>query len=289
MELQGAWSIPVGGKWPIEFKWKGDDLPSGVTIASATRTVVPATGLTVDAPVLNSDSTGVIFWVTAVMAGSYSILIDALRSDGGHNIALGHVTVTPASDRTSLNANALVTLADLLGFLGEENPISKNTAEAIINSVSQEFDRYLGQVIKQATYTNLYIDGNGREDLRLPGWPAAEVTGVYEDDDLLTEGLDYDYVLYSSDGDAYLRRIDDLWLVGPKTVKITSVKLGFAVVPGDIQLARLKQCAVEFQRAKQKSWDETSRSIGEQSVSLVDPGLLPDVVAVLNRYRRYHL
>jgi len=299
MELTGAWEIPVGGKWPLEFKWRlgSDDLPTGTTIASATKAVSPATGLTVDDPVVNSDSTGVVFWATAVTAGSYSILIVATRSDGGKNIALGHVSVTAAADRTALAANALITLADFLGYVKSETPIAKNVAETIINGVSQEFDRFTGRVLKQATYANLYLDGSGEKTLDLPNWPAASLTGVYEDDTLLVEGLDDDFVLYTSDDDAYLRKVGTtwpelkeataVWLEGPKTVKITSVLLGYATIPGDLVLACLKQCAWEYQRMKLSEWGETSRSTaGGGSVSLVEPGLLPDVEAVLKRYRR---
>jgi len=300
MELTGAWEIPVGGKWPLEFKWHGDDLPTGVTIASATKTVTPAAGLTVADPVLNSDSTGVICDATAVTAGGYSILIVATRSDGGKNIALGHVMVTAAADRTTLAANALITVADFLGYVKSETPISKNLIETIINGVSTEFDRFCGRTLKQATYANLYLDGNGEHILNLPNWPAATLTGVYEDDTLLVEGLDEDFVLYTSDEDAYLRKVGStwpelheptgVWLKGPKTIKITSVLLGYATIPGDIVLKCLKQCAYEYQTNKLSEWGETSRSIGGGgSVSLVDPGLLPDVEAVLKRYRRMSL
>lgn len=298
MELTGAWIIPVGGKEPLEFKWGGDYLPSGVTIISATKAVSPATGLTVDDPVVNGDATGVIFWATAVTAGDYKILIVATRSDGGKNIALGYVYVAPASDRTSLAANALVTFADFMGYVPSETPINKNLAETIINAVSTEFDRVCGRTLKQATYTNLYLDGNGERTLNLPNWPADSATfgTVTENGTLLVNGLTGDYVLYTSDDDAYLRKVGATWpelgescaawFAGPKTVLISTVKLGYATVPGDIVLVCLKQCALEYQRAKQRTWGETSRSVGEGSVSLVEPGLLPDVEAVLKRYRR---
>jgi len=292
MELTGAWEIPVGGKWPLEFKWRlgSDDLPTGTTIASATKAVSPATGLTVDDPVLNSDSTGVIFWATAVTVGSYSILIVATRSDGGKNIALGHVSVTAAADRTALAANALITLADFLGYVKSESPIAKNVAETIINGISQEFDRSVGRILKrQAAYTNLYLDGNGERYLNLPNWPAASLGTVTEDGTLLVEGLAGDYILYTSDDDAYLYKVGSgaVWMKGSKTVLISTVLLGYATVPGDLVLACLKQCAWEYQRMKLSEWGETSRSTaGGGSVSLVDPGLLPDVEAVLKRYRR---
>lgn len=199
----------------------------------------------------------------------------------------------------ALNSNALTTVEKFRTYVGEKSSEYDTLIEDIINSVSQEFDRFAGRGLKQTAHTNLYIDGTGTEYLPLPSWPAASVTGVYEDDVLLTEGLDEDYVVYTSDHDAYLRKVNPtwpelveaagVWLEGPKTIKITSVSLGYATVPADIVLACLKQGAVEYLRMKQKTWGETSRSNEGQSVSTVDPGLLPDVVAVLKRYQRYRV
>jgi hypothetical protein len=199
----------------------------------------------------------------------------------------------------SLNANALVTVEELRAYAGEKSTESDSLLEIIVNSVSQEFDRFCGRVLKQATYTNLYLDGSGTSEQLLPSWPAASITGVYEDDTLLTEGLEEDYVIYTSDEDAYLRKVNStwpeldeetaVWLAGPKTIKIASVKLGYATIPADMKLACLKQAAREYQNMKQKAWGETSRSKGEDSASMVEPGLLPDVVAVLKRYRRMSL
>lgn len=290
MELTGEWTIPVGGKWPLNFTWKGDDLPTGVTIVSATKTVSPATGLTVGDPVVTSGADGVNFWAEAATAGNYSILIVATRSDGAKNIALGNVTVVAASDLTLAAANAIITVEQLAAFMGEA--AAKNLADMVINSVSNEFELFCGRILKQVTYattTKLYFDGEGSKYLMLPSWPAASVTGVYEDDVLLVEGDDADYLVYTSDDDAYLYKVSGVWAKGRKNIYITSVALGYAAIPSDIQLAALKQSAVEYMKAKQKTWNDTSRSQGDGSVSLLQPGLLPDVEAVLKRYRRFGL
>jgi len=287
MELTGEWTIPVGAKWYLGVKFHGDDLPTGVTVSSATKAVTPAVGLTVDDPVVDSDAKGVTFGATAVTAGNYSILVTVTLSNGGKNIALGNVAVVLASDRTTLAANALITVADFRGYVPDAIGVTKNVIETIINGVSQEFDRFIGFVLKQATYASLYLDGNGEKYLPLPGYPVASLGTVTEDGTLLTEGLDDDFVLYTSDFDAYLRKIDGVWLEGPKTELISTIKLGYATIPGDLVLACLKQCAWEYQRTKLSEWGETSRSTaGGGSVSLVEPGLLPDVEAVLKRYRR---
>jgi len=287
MELTGEWTIPVGGKWPLNFTFKDDDLPTGITVSSVgTPTTTPATGITVGTPAVNAASDGFSFWVTATAAGTYAIAFAVTRSDTGINIVLGLVTVVAAAKPTALAANALITVADLSRLLGEEVPTA--LAEMVINSVSQEFERYVGRVLKQVAYTNLYLDGNGMHYLYLPSWPVATspaMGAVTENDVTLTEGVDEDYVLYTSDDAAYLYRVGAVWLKGPKTVKIASVSLGYATVPADLQLACAKQCAVEYQKSRLKGWNETSRSIEGGSISQVEPGLLPDVVEVLKRYR----
>ena len=189
----------------------------------------------------------------------------------------------------ALNANALITVAELRSYIGQSSTESDGLLELLINAVSQECDRYCARALKQATYTNLYLDGNGEKTLDLPSWPAASLGTVTEDGTALVSGLDDDYTLYTSDSDAYLRRITGTWLYGPKTVLISSVALGYATIPSDLKLAAMKQTALEWQRMKKKEWGETSRSVGEGSVSLIAPGLLPDVEAVLKRYRRYGL
>lgn len=283
MELTGEWTIPVGGKWPLSFTWKGDDLPTGVTIASATKTVSPATGLTVDSPVLNTDSSGVNFWVTAVTAGFYTIVIIATRSDGGKNVALGYVTVTAAAKPTTLAANALISVADLARLVGDD--VSTSLAEMVINSVSQEFENEVGCDLFNATYTAELNNGNGKSFLFLPHWPITDIDAVTENDVTLTEDTDF----YADYANGILWKMDGgKWTAGHGTVAAT-YDAGYAAVPADISLACAKQCAVEYQKAKQKGWNETSRSVEGGSVSLIEPGLLPDVMVVLQRYHRVRI
>lgn len=283
MELTGEWTIPVGGKWPLEFVWKSDDLPTGVTISSATKSVSPATGLTVGDPVVNAAADGVTFSAEAATAGFYTILIVATRSDTYKNIALGYVTVVAASKATSLASNALISVADLARVLGES--VETGLAETVINSVSQEFEDEVDCDLSNDTYTAEALTGNGRSYFYLPRWPVTAVTTVVEDDATLTEDTDFS-VDYAN---GILKRMGGLLWSTTEGELVVTYAAGYESVPADIALACAKQCAVEYQRAKQKSWDETSRSHGDGSVSLVEAGLLPDVRAVLERYQRVEI
>lgn len=287
MELTGEWKMPVGGKRSLGVIWKGDDLPDNVTIASATVTVTPATGLTLDSPVVNTAKDGVTFWATAATAGTYVVVVTAILSDSGKNVEVGVVTVGAASALTTAATNALVTVEMFEAYYG--GAVSKTRADLIINGVSQEFDRFCARILKQATYTNLCLDGNGEKHLPLPSWPAASLGTVTEDGTLLTEGATADYLLYTSDDCAYLYRVSGRWLKRPKAVLLSTVLLGHSPIPADLTLACLKQCAYEYQRQALKTWGETSRSVEGGSVGMVEPGLLLDVQEVLKRYRSYGL
>jgi hypothetical protein len=184
----------------------------------------------------------------------------------------------------SLLANALITLADLKTHLGITDTANDPTLELLINAMSNRFDVETSRNLKQATYTNLLLDGNGERDLSLPNYPVSAIAALTEDDITLTENTDY--FLYSSNFDGYLRKLyDGLWNTGSKNIKIT-MTAGFSSVPSDIQLVCLKQCGKEWQTWKEKNWGETSRSFPDGSVAFESKDLLDDVKAILNRYAR---
>jgi len=53
-----------------------------------------------------------------------------------------------------------------------------------------------------------------------------------------------------------------------------------------LELACMKQVAKEWKRQHKQEWGETSRSMGEGSVSIEITELLEDVKTNLDRYRR---
>lgn len=182
-----------------------------------------------------------------------------------------------------LDENALITLEDLKTYLEKSDDNHDPILEMIINSVSSFFDKYVDFQLKQKTYTDLYLDGNGQEELWLSFYPVASITSLKENDIALTEGTDEDYIQYLEEG--LLVRIG-VWLKGRKKIKI-SCSGGFATIPKDLQLACMQQCAVEFQRLTKKEWGETSRSFPDGSVSIsIEENLLSYVKEVLDRYRR---
>lgn len=212
----------------------------------------------------------------------------------------------------SVAATSLITLAQLKVYLGSGFEGNQNDAllELLIDNVSVEFDRFLGRTLAKTTYTAIYLDGNGEDTLSLPNWPVVSVTSLYEDDTLLTSGLDYDYVLYTSESDAYLRKVNatwpgmtawgtSTWLKGPKTIKLTYTAgyvvqgatpgAGETALPADIKLACMIQVAREWKKTQGAEWGESSRTFKDGSTTRIERGLLQDVEEILVRYRRVGL
>jgi hypothetical protein len=289
MELTAEWTIPVGGSWPLEFRFKDDDLPSGMHIDSATKTVSPATGLTVTDPVVNSGTDGFTFTATAVTAGGYSILFAATRSDGGINIVLGHIEVTAASDRTSLAANALITLADFRGFMKDES-IGKNIAETIINSVSQAFASEADPDFLPSTAVVETINGNGKSYLYVSRYPITDIDSVVEDGVTLTEDVDY----FADYDEGLLEKATTGWPTYGAAGKWTTARggvvitydVGYATVPSDVKLACLIEVARKFTIIQQGMFGMSSKALEGVTVNINTDELLPETLATLARYTR---
>jgi len=184
----------------------------------------------------------------------------------------------------ALDANALVTLADQKTYLNISDSNSDSILEILINSVSTLINVYCERTLIETTYTDLYLDGNGEKEIQLPNWPVASITSLAEDETSLTEGLDEDYLLYTSDRAAYLWRYGDGWVDMHKGILITYVA-GYSTVPKDLQLACFKQVAFEFHKWKNKDWGESSRSMADGSISVTTKNLLEDVEETLQRYK----
>jgi hypothetical protein len=187
-----------------------------------------------------------------------------------------------------LNANALVTLADLKLFLKIDAGQTQDDTllELIINAVSTRFDTETGRNLKEATYTAIKLDGSGSKYLELPNYPvkADAITSIKEDGIALTQNTDY--YLYHTNFDGYLEKADgSLWNRGQKNIELTDTA-GFNPIPDDIKIEALKQAGADFQTQKGKTWGEQSRTFPDGSVSFQSQDLLPSVKTVLNRYAR---
>jgi hypothetical protein len=199
----------------------------------------------------------------------------------------------------SVAATSLITLDQLKAYLGPgfEGDQNDGLLELLIDSVTVMFDSHLGRTLAKTTYANLYFDGTGKENLYLPNWPVISITSIYEDDVLLTEGVDSDYVLYADIG--ILKRVSGAWLKGLKTVKTTLVAgyvvqgaaplAGETALPANVKLACMIQVAREWKKTQGSEWGESSRTFPDGSTTRIERGLLKEVEEILDHYRRIRI
>ena len=192
----------------------------------------------------------------------------------------------------ALSAIALVSLAEEKAQLGITDAAMDAILEGLIDAVSAAFNKEVDFTLATTTYTNVYLDGNGRSVLYLPAAPVVGAIGLTEDGTTLTEGPDKDFLLYADEGK--IVKVNGTWLLGPKTLKLT-MRAGFecltppTTLPADIKQAAFKQVGYEYSRFLNKDWGTESRSIGDRSVSTKQVGLIEDVKAVLRYHRRFGL
>ncbi len=200
----------------------------------------------------------------------------------------------------SVAAKSLITAAQFKGYIPSiaAGDTSNDTLfELLIDGVSEAFDGYVGRPLAKTTYTAVYYDGNGKETLLLPNYPIVSITSIAEDGTALTEGENSDYLFYAASG--ILKRVSGAWLKGPKKIKITYVA-GYVVqgatptapdiaLPADLKLACMIQVAREWKKTQDSEWGQTSKSLGDGSVSFIEASLLKEVREILDRYRNYHI
>lgn len=279
---------------PIREKRAGEKYPVGLDIARelGTETIqsvtaVVDTGLTAEG-VAAFSGTLVTQWVSGGTAGGYYFVTFTAVTNAGAIIVRPVIVrvildIKPVTTDTTIN---LVLLDDVKAMIGKATDEDTGIIEMFINGVSVAFNAYTRRTLRETTYATLYLDGNGQEMISLPNFPVASIASVIEDDITLVEGDEEDYLLYTSDNDAYLRRMGGCWTTLPKGIKLTSFKAGFSIVPWDLKMAALKQIGAEFDRYQKKDWATSSITFPDGSLTRVESGLLPDVKEILNRYVR---
>jgi len=186
----------------------------------------------------------------------------------------------------SLNANALISLADQKTYLQITETSKDAILELLINSVSTFLDGETNRNLKEQTYTNLLLDGNGKVLLWLPDYPVGSIT-LKEDGVTLVEGTDFR--VHDSDFEGYLERLDDNWSdEETQNIDFTG-KLGMATIPSDLQLACFWLVAQQFKSFSLSDWGEASRGFPEGNISKFDRDIPDFIQRTINRYKRIRL
>lgn len=189
----------------------------------------------------------------------------------------------------SLQANALITLADLKGFLELSDTTDYDSeGEDLINMLSDLFDSVTHRDLKAKDQTE-YRNGDDADVLWLRNWPVNEGTST------VLVYIDMDREFAASTLVATADRIIDvttgkITLAGtvfpdwPQCVKIF-YNAGYSTVPGDLRVAMKVSCKYFRNQKKYAGVTSLSEAGGGASVTLADD-LPKSVLTVLARYTR---
>ncbi|MFH1057805.1 MAG: head-tail connector protein [Pseudomonadota bacterium] len=198
----------------------------------------------------------------------------------------------------ALSADALASLAMVKTYLGLTSGDHDALLESLIEAVSAQFMAYTGRKLTARDYSpdplspaydpdNAWLDGSGYAEQLLPQYPVVSVTSVVLDGQALPAALEpgqSGYVVDSAAG--VLALVCGVFGRGRRNLAI-AYRAGFAPVPADLMQACVEQAATRFQEsgAGQGRLGVSARTLADGSVSYATAALLPQVAAVLDRYR----
>jgi hypothetical protein len=290
--------VRFGEKCTVGFDFSSElGLGAGEQISSANATV--STGLNMSGnAVISANNTQVSAMISCnnnTAGNYYGVTLEATTNAGNILKRLFIIRVITDTLPTPAGVYALVTLSEVKGYIGKTTDEDDAILERIIDNVSREFNAYTDRILVAFSHTNVYLDGNGKQIMWLPNYPVISTganTAIYEDGILLSEGEDYDYILYPETGKLY--RVSGVWYWGPRKIKATYVA-GYIctaannTLPEDIRMAALKQIAYEFGHYQKKDWGVDSITYPDGSRTQTQQGLLKDVQVALDFYRRFTL
>lgn len=195
---------------------------------------------------------------------------------------------------------ALTTRANVQSYINDPGSSLNAIIDTILAAVEARALAYLGRTrIESGTVTNEHHDGDGRTDgLLLNEWPATAVASVNWWDGTTAELVPVtDYVLDSSaqDSAGILLYTPDggapsPWPSGRRNIRVTYTA-GYSSVPPDLQYAMTIQIAWDLKRSGHQGGrlGERTQVIGDGNATYMVDAWAPEVLEVLDHYRRRHV
>ncbi len=198
----------------------------------------------------------------------------------------------------ALSSEALTSLQAVKGYLGIASAEHDALLEGLIEAVSAHFAAQTGRRLTAHDYSwdpaspafdpdNAVLDGSGHPELLLPQYPVQSLTWLALDGAAVEEARapgQAGWLLDRSAGVVSL--LGGVFGRGRGNVAL-AYRAGFEQTPADLAQACLEQVAVRFQEsgAGQGRLGVSARALADGSLSYVGQALLPQVTAVLERYR----
>lgn len=202
----------------------------------------------------------------------------------------------------ALSADALCSLAQLKEYLQVSSSEHDSFIEGLIEAVSARFMAYTGRKLTARDYSpdpedenhdqdNAILSGTGHRELLLPQYPVTALSTLLLDGRAVTQaqtGYASGWVLDQAAGVVSL--LSQVFPMGSHNVQIT-YRAGFETAPPDLAQAAVEQSAVLFQESSvgHGRLGISARTLADGSVSYSQKTLLPQVAAVLDRYRNRSL
>ncbi|RJX29178.1 MAG: phage gp6-like head-tail connector protein [Desulfarculus sp.] len=200
----------------------------------------------------------------------------------------------------ALSLDALTTLAAVKRYLGLTAIDHDDLLEGLIEAVSAQFNAFCDRKLRARDYSHLAEDpdydpanallsGSGYPELLLPQYPVISLTTLVVDGrEVAPAAGGSGYALDAAAGVVSLT--SGVFPRGWHNVGLV-YRAGFSAAPADLAQAAVEQTAARFQEsaAGQGRLGVSARTLADGSVSYHGGALLPQVQAVLERYRNRSL
>lgn len=202
----------------------------------------------------------------------------------------------------ALSPQALTSVQAVKDYLRLTSADNDALLESLIEAVSALFAAHTGRHLTARDYSpdpasehfdpdNAILDGGGYPELLLPQYPVQGLSGLVMDGVALAPAQapgQAGWVLDRAAG--VLSLVGGVFSRGRQNLAVT-YRAGFTIVPADLAQACLEQVATRFQEsgAGQGRLGVSARTLADGSVSYQGQALLPQVTAVLDRYRNRSL
>lgn len=202
----------------------------------------------------------------------------------------------------ALSLQALTSVQAVKNYLGLSSADHDALLESLIEAVSAHFAAHTGRALKARDYSpdpaspafdpdNALLDGSGYPELLLPQYPVQGLASLVVDGVPLSPAQTPGQAGWVLDrGAGVVSLVGGVFSRGRHNLAVT-YRAGFETVPADLAQACLEQVATRFQEsgAGQGRLGVSARTLADGSVSYQGQALLPQVTAVLDRYRNRSL
>ena len=195
---------------------------------------------------------------------------------------------------TTLPIEVLVNTDDIKNYLGDMDEITiseENILQQMIDGVQSLFEAYLGYNLDRDWYVEFH-DGEYTNKIFPKNIPIQRVFSIHESTDETWDSTTLQAASeYTIAYNTYIQFYTHRTLNYPQAIRI-SYQAGYSsdTIPQDIKLALIEQVAYKFTHEyKGRNLGVSAKTEQDGTMNYMANKLLPGVMMVLNRYRKFNL